>query len=410
MELRFDTEKCGLPKDWFISVRAGDVRRQAPVIALKDHALNFPQPVESIKIDVLRPVFRGQQVLNMEQEKQYALNVPMGPESEVVECMMTVKKGVSSPSVKQTPNKESQKYIDAAASAKSYLEEHKLLEVVQEVLENTIKDKPDKPRQYIWNQMKEIIEGSNESVIKNTLMNGTEISEEDRQRFTTAEKKLEESVQLREELALKLKDIEERLASNGKTQEALATAENKSREMEEKVKKLEAQLAEKAGVAEKQGSEVKESMPNDSDWQQKCDQLAKAEKRADDLQADVENLKANMERWPLLKAKFEQLEQAEKARDALRGKYDELEAMFRQLKEQREVDTKNPRASKPPDQQLTEGDAFAENKALFDEKCEELRQAEEKRKELENAVNKMQVQLDQIQASQAELKKAKMDT
>jgi len=140
----------GLPDDSYISVRAGTTRRQ--VITSSGRAIRFPKlsmDENPVKVDILQPVGTAFLVLRP-GESQYNLSfscpVDQKPmcaefvlrESEIKKDGDMVKEDLTKPCNKT-----------AARDAKEYLEMHCIFQVLQALLEVVIKDRPDRPYEYM---------------------------------------------------------------------------------------------------------------------------------------------------------------------------------------------------------------------------------------------------------------------
>eukprot|EP00425_Heterocapsa_triquetra_P027708 CAMPEP_0195103586 /NCGR_PEP_ID=MMETSP0448-20130528/72602_1 /TAXON_ID=66468 /ORGANISM="Heterocapsa triquestra, Strain CCMP 448" /LENGTH=280 /DNA_ID=CAMNT_0040139301 /DNA_START=80 /DNA_END=919 /DNA_ORIENTATION=- len=137
----------GISDNAILSVRAGTVRRQAPINS--GRPFRFPKismEENPIKIDVLQQIGTAYLVLKP-NEAQY--KVSFG-DNKSMACELEVKKleGASPVEVNEDagPAKES---AASAKDAKEYLESHQILQFVQAVLQTVIKERPSSPYEYM---------------------------------------------------------------------------------------------------------------------------------------------------------------------------------------------------------------------------------------------------------------------
>mmetsp|Transcript_126326 Transcript_126326/g.229351 ORF Transcript_126326/g.229351 Transcript_126326/m.229351 type:complete len:1459 (-) Transcript_126326:350-4726(-) len=135
----------GVPEGSVLSIRAGTVRRQAPVSS--GRTFKFPGKLENpLKVDVFSQIASGYIVVRPGAEN-YKVSFADNPS---ITCELEVKDSSSSSAAPspQPPEIEEpavKRQEAAAASAKDYLEQHAILEFFQAVLQTVIKEKPDDP-------------------------------------------------------------------------------------------------------------------------------------------------------------------------------------------------------------------------------------------------------------------------
>lgn len=159
MELGFDVGN--LPKDALISVRAGGIRRQAPISVLVagEQKLKFPMAdftKESLKIDVLKPIMRGSLIFR-EGKEEGAYPFSEGN----LNCTMKVslKGNQAGNDAHATETENGKQYEDQAKLARSYLEDKSLLHYIQNLLRDTLLHREElqrtgeDPLKFMWKTM-----------------------------------------------------------------------------------------------------------------------------------------------------------------------------------------------------------------------------------------------------------------
>eukprot|EP00401_Gymnodinium_catenatum_P008455 CAMPEP_0117564204 /NCGR_PEP_ID=MMETSP0784-20121206/55907_1 /TAXON_ID=39447 /ORGANISM="" /LENGTH=294 /DNA_ID=CAMNT_0005361909 /DNA_START=86 /DNA_END=966 /DNA_ORIENTATION=- len=156
----------GLPEDSVISIRVGGTRRQAPASALGTSTLRFPTPTttcEPLKVDVLQPVVSHRLVVHPGVEN-YRLDSGSIHGHPVAFSLRVRGEGALSDSSCNTEASKAQaprnsafdtalKYTEATASARQYLEGHRLLEYLQGLLTAVVHEKPVDPYRFFWDQL-----------------------------------------------------------------------------------------------------------------------------------------------------------------------------------------------------------------------------------------------------------------
>ncbi|CAJ1399261.1 unnamed protein product [Effrenium voratum] len=139
----------GVPSDAVLSLRLGNLRRQAPLSSALMHPLRFATSLadacEPLRIDVLRPVATARQVLRQE-ELRYT--VPLeGMQDMAVRLSVrpTERSACDTDADAQPPSHD--------AAARDYLEQHKVLQYLQSMLHALIQAKPPDPFSYMVSQL-----------------------------------------------------------------------------------------------------------------------------------------------------------------------------------------------------------------------------------------------------------------
>jgi len=145
----------GLPDDSYISVRAGTMRRQ--VTTSSGRALRFPKlsmDENPVKVDILKPVGTAFLVLRP-GESRYSLSFtcprnqdPMSAEIALRQSEITKNGEVVKEDLTKPRNKT------AVKDAQAYLESHCIFQFVQALLEALVKDRPDRPYDYMAEHFK----------------------------------------------------------------------------------------------------------------------------------------------------------------------------------------------------------------------------------------------------------------
>merc|ERR1719469_1506526 len=180
-----DTE--GIPDGCVLSVRAGSMRRQAPIAA--DRPFRFPTSVAEatpFKVDVLEPVANARLILRPGEEQrkdcQYTIplesakesgngDAPVGPEGvqpansgmsvtvEVKPCDEEEGKGgeageggESRPGTGSKKEGEPTSRHGQANQAREYLDKHNLVEFTQLLVQSVIKEQPERPYAFMARQ------------------------------------------------------------------------------------------------------------------------------------------------------------------------------------------------------------------------------------------------------------------
>jgi hypothetical protein len=131
----------GLPDQAIISVRAGGVRRQAPIA--RGAPLKFPRismEENPVKIDILRPVSTAYLIVKPGETK-YKVAFDGG---DGMSCEVELRADQGGEAVK-----DEKPVAGNTKDAKDYLEEHKLVQFIQALLQTVIKDRPENPYEYM---------------------------------------------------------------------------------------------------------------------------------------------------------------------------------------------------------------------------------------------------------------------
>lgn len=124
-----------------LSVRAEDVKKQTPIGRGK--SLKFPQASlvgQTLKVEVFQPVGTAY-LVPLPGRETYRVHFDSGLSCEVALCPQG---GFQAPQEAEVERLE-ESQLAAAKAAKSYLEKHKVQQVVQSVLKIVIDEKPDDP-------------------------------------------------------------------------------------------------------------------------------------------------------------------------------------------------------------------------------------------------------------------------
>ncbi|CAE7719690.1 unnamed protein product [Symbiodinium sp. CCMP2592] len=156
LAMQVSVDAGDLPPELLLSVRVGNLRRQATVAALQKRPLRFPEEWcvgKTLKLELLQQV--GSEVVVCSHEESYRVDFEAGqlaltvsPESGSDHDHDAVSDGKFD--VDGLPQIRRQ---DAAASAKEYLEKHELLPYLQGLLETVCKEKPANPYRFLWRQL-----------------------------------------------------------------------------------------------------------------------------------------------------------------------------------------------------------------------------------------------------------------
>mmetsp|Transcript_4751 Transcript_4751/g.8129 ORF Transcript_4751/g.8129 Transcript_4751/m.8129 type:complete len:723 (+) Transcript_4751:73-2241(+) len=161
MEIKI-TSSDGVQDNSIISIRAAGTRRQAPIDTVKSKALKFPDSLEKccmepVKIDIYVPVATARLVL---QPTEGSYRLPLDHKDAIATNLGLVvsnskDSGDSQTVATEVPGRPSsaERYKDAAASAREYLEEHGLLRYIQSLLHAVIQVKPQDPYDFMRQQM-----------------------------------------------------------------------------------------------------------------------------------------------------------------------------------------------------------------------------------------------------------------
>jgi len=136
--------KQDIEDDWIFSVRAGTIKRQAPVSSARP--FRFPKmSMEEgpLKIALLKQVATGYLVLKP-TDGNYRVQFESGPS-----CEVGVRKVTDGEEVKEKPPDETKEGAASATEAKEYLERHQVLQFVQALLQAVIKERPKDPYGYM---------------------------------------------------------------------------------------------------------------------------------------------------------------------------------------------------------------------------------------------------------------------
>lgn len=149
----------GVPADCVVSIRCGGVRRQAPLDVAAKQVLKFPVGRdalnEPLKIDVLRPVATARLVIHP-HEDEYSIgfldndNMEIGLNIKPGEPGKTASVGKES---RPTSAKSAIGKLEAATSAREYLETHGVLRYVQGLLHALIQLRPEDPFLFMMEQL-----------------------------------------------------------------------------------------------------------------------------------------------------------------------------------------------------------------------------------------------------------------
>jgi len=144
----------GLPEGYLLSVRAGSTRRQAPLPLTEP--LRFPHlpfNARNFKVDVLKVL--GNAKLDIEAQKEvesYTLNIDVGDNVGRVAMGLTVREdptlaGKRTAELKQanTRLEDSGEMGKAVQDTRDYAKEHNIPNVVQEMLQRVLRERPAAP-------------------------------------------------------------------------------------------------------------------------------------------------------------------------------------------------------------------------------------------------------------------------
>eukprot|EP00930_Biecheleria_cincta_P031917 TRINITY_DN22132_c0_g1_i1.p1 TRINITY_DN22132_c0_g1~~TRINITY_DN22132_c0_g1_i1.p1 ORF type:complete len:499 (-),score=105.72 TRINITY_DN22132_c0_g1_i1:18-1514(-) len=150
----------GVPADCVVSIRCGGTRRQAPLDVAAKQVLKFPVGrdalKEPLKIDVLRPVATARLVIHPHEDEysigfldhddmEIGLNIKPGGVAEKTEDL-----GKDS---QPTSAKSAIGKLEAATTARDYLETHGVLRYVQGLLHALIQLRPEDPFLFMMEQL-----------------------------------------------------------------------------------------------------------------------------------------------------------------------------------------------------------------------------------------------------------------
>eukprot|EP00746_Dinoflagellata_sp_MGD_P124046 gnl/MRDRNA2_/MRDRNA2_58652_c0_seq1.p1 gnl/MRDRNA2_/MRDRNA2_58652_c0~~gnl/MRDRNA2_/MRDRNA2_58652_c0_seq1.p1 ORF type:complete len:480 (-),score=107.64 gnl/MRDRNA2_/MRDRNA2_58652_c0_seq1:43-1482(-) len=142
----------GIPEDSILSVRAGATRRQAPVTPA--HPFKFPtgpDDANPFKVDVLAPIGGARLILKPGEEKY---TIPIESEGEEASHRNLPPMSVTLAVKENTDGRKCSpaKRHTQASAARTYLDEHNLVEFAQSLLQSVIKEKPEHPYTFMAKQ------------------------------------------------------------------------------------------------------------------------------------------------------------------------------------------------------------------------------------------------------------------
>lgn len=166
-------ESTNVPQDYVISIRFGDVRRQAPLEKLRRRPLKFPSIgdalAEPIKVEVLRVVAVSRVVLQPGEasykvslgcEGEHGASMGLGlhvnsgtPASHTAGANIRLASDIQPRETSVFPPALSSRYEDVAEKARDYLEVHGLVQYVQALLQAVVWAKPDDPYKFMMGQL-----------------------------------------------------------------------------------------------------------------------------------------------------------------------------------------------------------------------------------------------------------------
>eukprot|EP00931_Biecheleriopsis_adriatica_P101837 TRINITY_DN76906_c0_g1_i1.p1 TRINITY_DN76906_c0_g1~~TRINITY_DN76906_c0_g1_i1.p1 ORF type:complete len:449 (+),score=100.86 TRINITY_DN76906_c0_g1_i1:31-1347(+) len=158
-------EATRVPADHVVSIRLGDVRRQAPLERLHRHPLRFSKKAEEssepLRIEVMKVVAIARLALQPHKECDY--EVPLfdcGDGAKAMSLGLRSRKessdekghsdGLGMKGDNMIPKLER---LDQCASAREYLEAHGLLRYIQALLHAILQDRPQDPYAYMMQQL-----------------------------------------------------------------------------------------------------------------------------------------------------------------------------------------------------------------------------------------------------------------
>jgi Ca2+-binding EF-hand superfamily protein len=141
----------GVPEGGILSVKIGEVRRQAPLTKIGQPFRFSSSPVEALplKYEVLVPVAPSRSVMLDPLQKSVVLEVPGGGKikmrKEAVESLQRPVPNVAQIADARTSNDKKQ----MAATAANYLEQHGLVRIFQDLLHGLLVSRPEDPWFYL---------------------------------------------------------------------------------------------------------------------------------------------------------------------------------------------------------------------------------------------------------------------
>jgi len=146
-------QTTNIPKEKFISVRAGGTRRQAQLSTLAS-PFKFPVSIDkcaTLKVEVLDMLAFSRFPFNpAEEEFNIALDSAADTEpEEPMEVRLKVRSVADADVNKSKADEDSRR----ETSAKDYLEEHNLVNFLQTLLHGLMKDKPHDPYRYLQREI-----------------------------------------------------------------------------------------------------------------------------------------------------------------------------------------------------------------------------------------------------------------
>lgn len=150
------TDTQGIPEDSILSVRAGATRRQAPATPAQPFKFpTGPDEANPFKVDVLAPIGGARLILKPGEERY---TIPIQNEGEEgslradgpMSITLAVKENTESDG-KRTGVSPAKRHTQASA-ARTYLDEHNLVEFAQSLLQSVIKEKPEHPYTFMAKQ------------------------------------------------------------------------------------------------------------------------------------------------------------------------------------------------------------------------------------------------------------------
>ncbi|CAE7415060.1 unnamed protein product [Symbiodinium sp. KB8] len=151
MQVRVDAGD--LAPELLLSVRVGNLRRQATLAALQQRALRFPEELcvgKTLKLELLQQV--GSEVVVCSHEESYRVAFEAGQLALTVSPESGDQDDAASDERFEMDGLPMRRQ-DAAAGAKEYLEKHELLPYLQGLLETVCKEKPANPYRFLWRQL-----------------------------------------------------------------------------------------------------------------------------------------------------------------------------------------------------------------------------------------------------------------
>lgn len=186
-------ETVGLPEGCLLSVRAGNTRRQAPVPLTEPLRFpNLPFNAKQFKVDVLKLLGNARLNIDAQQEvESYTVNMDVGDNIGKVTVGLQVKeepalcgkraaelkqfdRNIRSPESPNThpappPPTNSDDLLKAVQDTRDYAKEHNIPNLVQEMLQNVLRERPSAPYSAMAAYLKRIAAERGEEVEPNDV-------------------------------------------------------------------------------------------------------------------------------------------------------------------------------------------------------------------------------------------------